>query len=194
MRFCKMLLLISIMLSTAGCIVLSIHPLHTKETVVFKSELIGSWYNEEEKSQLVFEKSEENSYLLTYTEKRSSGKFKVYVIQLHDALILDLYPEDLSDMNEFYRIHFMPMHSFARIWMEQDKIRFSILSYKWLKDSLEQKKIKIKYELEDDVYILTASTSELQKFIMKYVNSAEAFPEPLPFTRQKSEVPEESKK
>ena len=62
-------------------------------------------------------------------------------------------------------------------WLERSP---SDWSEAWLADLLKNNKIRISHETihkkyQDDSYILTASTDELQKFLIKYGNDPNAF-------------------
>lgn len=189
MRIAKLIGTVGILIIMVSCLVTSIHPLYTGQDSIYKPELEGTWYNDEEKSQLTFEKSEKNTYTMIYTEKETSGQFKVSLVKLDTNLFLDIYPQQFSEKNEFLKLHFIPAHSFAQIWIEQNNLRFAILNYQWLKENVEKGKIKISHEIEDDSIILTASTAELQKFIKKYAGTPDVFPEPITYTRQTEAAP-----
>ncbi|MDI6784878.1 MAG: hypothetical protein QME64_12400, partial [bacterium] len=51
----------------------------------------------------------------------------------------------------------------------------SMLNLDWVKNQIDQKKIKIQHEIVNDIVVLTAPTKELQKFILKYADDTAAF-------------------
>ena len=58
---------------------------------------------------------------------------------------------------------------------ENEKININWYDHNWLSDLIEENKIRIHHEANDDYVLLTAKPRELQKFVTKYVNSEEAF-------------------
>lgn len=159
MRSMKIGFILSFTVIMIGCLAISIHPLYTEKDIKFNPELVGIWVNEEEKAQLLLEKAGKNAYTMIYTEKQESGNFDAHLVELNNNWYLDVYPKELAEGNDFYRIHFIAGHTFARVWIEKDTLKFALLSYQWLKDNFEKNKIKLNHEIESDNIILTASTS-----------------------------------
>jgi len=191
------MLLAGILFLTLSC-VLSLHPLYTEKDLVLEPKLEGSWANKDGKELWTFKKSGEKVYELTAVHKESkqesgktieetaTGKFDAHLMKLGNYIFMDLYPQEPDIKNAFYKYHFLPAHSFSRIWIEQDIFRISVFNEDWLKKMIEKKKVKITYEkLDNDRIVLTAPTEKLQKLILKYVEDSEAFPEPTEFYRQK---------
>jgi hypothetical protein len=79
----------------------------------------------------------------------------------------------------------LPTHTIARVESISDReIQIRWLNEKWLRSLFAQNKIKISHEVvrdpvvQDDSnmgYILTASTDEMQKFIVKYGDEDKTF-------------------
>ena len=73
-------------------------------------------------------------------------------------------------------IHMIPAHTIARIdFVSEDEVVIAWFNEDWLKDLFEENRVKIDHEVirtaEENFskeYVLTASTDELQKFIIKY--------------------------
>ena len=77
----------------------------------------------------------------------------------------------------------MPMHSFAKAHVFEDRLELRFINIEWAEDNLEKHRIRIDHETRgqdnDTEYILlTASTRDLQKFAAKYARYDEAFEEP----------------
>ena len=47
----------------------------------------------------------------------------------------------------------------------------------WLEEMIDEKKVNIAHVRLEDRIILTAPTEELQKFVLKYAEDTDAFPE-----------------
>ena len=197
MRTLKLAVLLGIFVLSVSC-VLSLHPLYTEKDLVVEPKLEGNWADKEGKEFWTFEKSGEKSYKLTIVQKEKgsesseksgedeSVKFDVHLVKLGNYIFMDLYPQEPDIKNDFYKWHLLPAHSFSRIWIEQDIVRISMLSIDWFKKMIEKKKVKIAYEkIDENRFVLTAPTEKLQKFILKYAEDSEAFPEPAELYRQK---------
>ena len=75
-------------------------------------------------------------------------------------------------IDEFLAI---PVHAFLRLSLEGDSLGISYLDDSWLKENIENDKIRIKHELVDDDILLTASTKELQQLVVNCAEDKEAF-------------------
>lgn len=163
-----------------ACIPLSLHPLYTSKDVVFEEWLVGEWTDDE--TEFTFERSDENAYALTVLEEGKKGEFKVHMVRLGEHYFIDLHPGSIDDMDDcdshwLWAIHMWPVHTFIRVRLEEDVLYVAFMDLDWLTDALEERKIRIKHETNDDMILLTASTSKLKRFVKKYADSPDAFPE-----------------
>lgn len=180
-------LLIAVMISSCG--VVSLHPLFTKETLIFRNDMLGEWIDKNsERSEWKFEKDndkESPGYLMTYSgEKALSDELEIYQYDVHLVKLDQYYFLDFErvlseeeESNYFSNIApLLPAHSFAKIEFKDNEMKLYFFDAENLEKLLEQQKIRIKHErLKDDTFVLTASSEELQKFVVKYANQAEAF-------------------
>ena len=185
MRTMKILLTFGIALLISGCLQPSLHPLFTEKDLVFDPALIGAWVGENEKETWILQKAGDHTYDLFYEGERDSAKFEAHLVRLGKFEFLDIYPEEPDIKNGFYKSHLILAHTFSRIWRDGDTLRTAMLNPDWLKDMIARKKLKIAHERLHDWIVLTASTKELQKFILKYAEDVNAFPDPAEFHRQK---------
>ena len=120
-------------------------------------------------------------YECTYTVDSIPNKFEVNLVQVGKYRFLDFYPAPLkkepTEINSAYLLHLVPTHSISKISIENDQLYLSTLNIDWMIKQIDQKKINIKHERFDDRMVLTASTKELQKFILKYAEDTVAFEE-----------------
>ena len=175
----------------------SLHPLYTKKDLVLDDRILGQWQEEEGSDTWRFYQTDEtsNHYLLEMTQE--DGKkflFESHLIKLGEEYYLDFFPgEDenptikntdkntvqvVSDFpQEFHSMHWWPMHTFAKINVNDDSLNIQLFDPEWIEDLIKQSKIRIKHEKVAETYILTASTEELQKFVLKYGQDKRAFSE-----------------
>ena len=169
-------------LGMMGCFVLSVHPLYFEKDLVFEPALVGTWGPKEHEKDLselwIFKKSGDRSYrLIIRVKDEGEGIFEAHLLKIDKHLFLDLYPEEPETGSEFYNMHVIPAHSFILVSLEGHVLRLGFFDLDWLKKNIEENKVSIKHERRDDMIVLTASTKELQEFVLKHVEEAFLFEE-----------------
>ncbi len=169
-----------------GCVP-SIHPLYDEKTLYYTDALLGKWQGLDDDEQYwTFEKYGEKSYKLMMEQEGEITYLEAHLVKLEDEFYIDLQPiEDLPYKNDFYNMHFLPVHTFARFKLDPTgSFTLEFINYNRLQDLLEKGKIRVKHEkVDDDYYVLTASTKELQAFIIKYSSDAKAFEDASEFSK-----------
>ncbi len=161
-----------------GCVP-CLHPLYTEKDRTTESDLLGTWAQAESKDLWEFESAADESYILTYTQTGVPAKFRANLVQLGDHLFLDLYPAEEADLkNDLIKLHLVPAHTFARLQMKGDTLELTMMDNDWLQGKIARKEVVIAHEVIDDGVVLTASTKQLQDFIVKYAVNPKAFPKP----------------
>jgi hypothetical protein len=186
----------------------TLHPIFTPADLVYKPELIGTWKigeNKEEKwaeiirlvqadPRLLPGKTaaiKDKGYLITYKDSANtiSERYIAFLARIGKHLYFDYYPADLpvsSKMDEFYQVHFVKMHTPYRLELQKEGgFKLSRLESGYMNELIEQKKIRIRHEKkEDEGIVITAPTSELQQYILKYGDDPEAYSgEKISFTK-----------
>ena len=191
----KTILTIGLLFLT-GCVP-SLHPLFTESDVVFDHELLGAWSQGDSKDSWTFEKSGAKGYRLTTTDRpfatsdkrggKRSGKFEAHLCQLGKFLFLDLYPQDSQAAEtDFYKAHLIAAHSFLKVSIDGDDLHLAPLSHDWAENRVARKQFEIAHEvLDGGAIVLTASTSELQAFVLQHAEDPEAFADAEAFHRTK---------
>lgn len=174
-----------------GCIP-SLHPLYTAKEVVTNDRLKQTkYFDQNEETTWAFSAIPgEKAYHLKYFEKDKLAEFKVHLVQLDEYLFLDFYPitkvynadPEADDQallkNMFFDMHLMPVHSFAKVELnDEGGMTIRQFDTEWLKTLFKERRIRIKHEQTSQGIILTASTKELQKFILKYAEEEKAYTE-----------------
>ncbi len=80
--------------------------------------------------------------------------------------------------------HLFPVHTFAKVNIKQNNNIIEQFDINFLEELIEQNKIKISHEKSGQNIILTASTGELQKFVVKYASDEDAFFDPIILNRE----------
>lgn len=170
----------------AGCVpVLSVHPLFHEDDLVFDEALLGTWVLEEGKDTLTFEKSGDRAYTLLYDQVKDGGlflkagepsAFEARLVRLGSHLFLDISPARPSVTNTLYLLHTLEMHTFSRISMDGDVLRLSTLDHDRLKDMIARDDVEIaKERVASDRLVLTASTDDLQRVVLRCTEDSGAF-------------------
>jgi hypothetical protein len=189
----------AVALFLSGCVVYSFYPLYTQKDLFENDILMGEWFEEDSEDVLFddgddewnFEHSfignkednirDKKSYLLTLISKENEevkeSLFKVHIIKLADQYFLDFYIEDYGGDDDITlaTLHLVPVHTFAKLTIYDDRLEIKWFDPGWLENLINENKIRIHHENNDDYILLTAKPGELQKFVAKYVNSEEAF-------------------
>jgi len=190
MRTLKLLVVIGTAVLTAGCVepsplfVVSLQPLFTKADRVLEPALVGTWIGEEGMGTFTLEKREDDAYDLLYTEQATSVKLRASLGRLGESLFMDISLLELGVNNPFYAIHLVPAHTIWRVWIEGDVLRLAMLDVAPLKSSTPQEAPRMAREELDWMMLITAPTQELQEYVLRYAEDAEAFPNPLELHRQ----------
>ncbi len=176
------------LLLVTGCIVTSVNPLYTEKDLVFDPALVGAWGEDNDKDTWAFEKAAQKKYKLLHTDgKGRTGTFEAHLVKLGKYQFLDLHLIDPGEkeewqINELAAVAMImrPGHLFFKVSQIQATLQLSALHEDWLQKLLEKDPKAIQHEriqfgTNDYRNVLTAETKDLQKFVLKYADSEEAF-------------------
>jgi len=186
-----------VVLLLTGCLT-TLHPIFTEKDLVYKPELIGNWKTSQgdgkggsvEIHSLANEKTVElpgkissiknKGYLITYREDNEiTASYIAFLARIGKHLYFDYYPVPLEtekNADKFYMQHFVKMHTSYRVnILKNGGFELNQLDASYLNKLIEEKKIRIRHELNSDGdAVITASTEELQQYILKYGDDPEA--------------------
>ena len=199
----KHIILVLSLIVFNSCIVKSLNPFYTKDTVKHIESLIGEWKDNSNNSWTIistkseFSKPEnnegkiskeekilreqfKNSYFVEYKKKKETSTFIATPFKIGNQYFLDFIPFDSEniDLSSLMKYHIIYTHSLVKLDMLND----GTVSIKWfdekrLEKLFTEKKIKIKHKkvgvIKDDI-LLTATSEELQQFLKKYMVSESA--------------------
>jgi hypothetical protein len=173
----------------SGCLITSFHPFYKPDDVTSNNLLLGEWIN---KNSLLTFSQLEGAYFLNYKDCEdpynapndfsscTMADFTVHLMKLGNNFYMDFYPRNyMNTDNLFLNLHVKPTHSLAKVSIEKDQIEFRMLNYSWLTNHLETSKDKLSHIKIDELVALTATTQELQDFILKNQNEPNFFDEPI---------------
>ncbi len=201
MKIKNTILVIASILLFSSCVVKSLNPFYTKETISFDKRFIGDWIDSKNgkwkvvafKEEMVKEnpiekmkaddlkllKEFKNSYYIHREYKGQESLFIVTPFKVNNQTFLDFFPVGYQDnIDNLLESHIVYTHSLVKYDVKKNgKIEVRWLDEDKVDALFNEKKIKIKHKnigLINDKYLLTASSKELQKFIEKYMASSDS--------------------
>lgn len=199
MKFLRHVMFLTLLLAFQSCIVKSIQPFYTNDSVRFEPSLLGkfsdnksgTWeilsfkqaferdspdpkkYSQDDLAAL--EKYKE-TYVIKQTKNDKEATFLVVPFKVENEIFLDFTPiaYDDSDSNPLALQHLLKTHSVAKLNKQKD----GVIELQWLDEKpiealLKNEQLKLKHERVgvDETLVLTASSQELYQFLVKFVKS-----------------------
>ena len=166
----------------AGCVVHSIHPFYTAETVTELTELYGEWKLE----QSIFKEGTENPWTISKgviiipRDKGGFARLSARFFKINDMIFLDTTADEpQQDIDLWWMFHISPMHTVSRIITENKTLRIIPLNASWLNDAVRSKSVILqsvwREEMKENLFI--ASSAEWIDFLKKHGSDPQAFPE-----------------
>ena len=177
----------------------TLHPIFTEKDLAYDPKLIGTWNTENEGkkgkviiSNLATENSVElpgnisaikqQGYFIIYQDENGkvSDQYIAFLARIGKHLYFDYFPADKKEdrkLDEFFGVHFVRMHTSYRVEILKDgSFELSQLDGSYVKNLIDEKKIRISHETDaDDNTVITASTKELQQYLLKYGDEPSAY-------------------
>lgn len=183
-----------------GCLpVMSLHPLFTKEHLVFEEKLLGTWIDDPNSPKVTWEFKRigepEKAYKLIFCDdKGKKGSFVAHLVKLEDKLFLNAYPaelprgpEDPNKMDWLYNSLFLiPAHTFMKVESVEPQLKIRLTLDTEMAELLKEDPAAVKHTSVEDRLVLTASTKELQTFVLKYADDDRVFIGEIVLNRKKS--------
>jgi hypothetical protein len=155
-----------------------LNPIYSEKDKVFLPQLTGSWAEKDSEGSWNFIADERGGYRLEL--KDEDGEASVFVAQLarvEGALLLDLFPDrpavgldaDITEM------HLIGLHSFAVVHQLKPTLKMSFMEQEWLEEHLQSHPGALDFVQRDNRLILTSSTLELQQFVIRHLQTEDAF-------------------
>jgi len=162
-------------------------PFYTEKDLVFEPTVLGNWVNPKNHDELWrFEKLPELAYRFTLIEATKADIMEARTFRLQGQLFLDIASNDQD-------IHFIPAHYLLKVSRTAPTLTMSELNDMWLLALVDKDPAAIRHHIirtgdkpEDRRIVLTADTSELQKFVVAHLNAKEAWRETFDLRREAS--------
>ncbi len=185
-----------------GCVpVLSLHCLYTDADVVFEEKLLGTWVQDPNSDKTIWEFTRidepNNAYKLIFTdEEGKKGSFVTHLVKLKDKLFLDVYPSELpwepEDPNQvdwpYNGFFLIPAHTFIKVDKIEPQLKMRITQESKMEELLKENPNAIKHTSIEDRLVMTASTKELQAFVLRYADDERLFADEIALDRKKAGI------
>lgn len=171
--------LLAVVLGGCAPPVQSVYPLFSEDELIFDSNLVGLWKDTDSNLTGQLSRIEDqnsckiNAYKLVITENDGNqGLFLAGLGELQGNLFLEIYPDTShtydSRESNYHKQHLLSMYSFMRIEQIDPNLKIILMDYDKVKKVIEADPNVLKHEFANDKLILTASTEELQRFVIEY--------------------------
>jgi len=184
-----------------GCVpVMSLHSLYTKENVVFEQTLLGTWVDDPNSPEVIWEFTHidepKNAYKLIFSDdKGKKGSFVAHLVKLQNSLFLDVFPDefpcDTEDPNKtdwLCNVFFLvPVHTFIKIDSIEPQLKMRLTDDDKMAELLKEDPNAVKHMSIEDMLILTASTKELQAFVLEHADDNRVFTDEVVLNRRETE-------
>jgi hypothetical protein len=182
----KKVVFFMVALILTGCLP-SLHPLYTDEDVIFEEKLVGKWA-EEGGNIWEFRQGDGKTYRMRVFDGKE-GRLKAHLVKLQDMLFLDIFPEDetLEELQDFYKVHLLPVHTFMKVEQLEPMLVLRMMKSEKVAEMLESDPNLLKHETIEhpsSSIVLTASTKELQQFMIEHGNEEGMFKNAMELTRR----------
>jgi hypothetical protein len=173
----------------AGCVP-SLNPIYTEKDLTFDPALVGVWAESDSTATWNFSKPGEDKYTLLHTDGEGhKAEFDVRLVKLKERQFIDLYLSKVGDpeikLNDWAAISLVPAHVILQVYGIGKTLKIAAMNPDWLKDYLEKHPEAIDHrKLPEDRFVLTASTRDLQKFILQHAGEGGVFGDPVELKRK----------
>jgi len=190
---------LALLISCLSSCLRTLHPIFTTKDIVYEPKLTGTWKTDNQGTKglaVITNLAADNSielpekisaikqkgYLVAYKDEdgNTTGQYIAFLARIGKHLYFDYYPADKKDNesgDEFFMWHFVKMHTSFRVDISTTgNFELSQLDDSYVIRLIEEKKIRISHEKRaDDDMVITASTDELQQYIIKYGDEPGAY-------------------
>lgn len=195
----KGIILVLAVLLLSSCIVKSLQPFYTKDSLSFNEKLLGKWVDNK-KGQWTVESLKEKfeqdrkegvelsevdlsaletykeGYYVNYIKNDNEAGFIAMPFKIEQHYFIDFIPIEIEDdeINSLAAEHLLKTHSVCKLDMNSDdELSLSWLSEERISDLFSESKLRLKHENigPEETLLLTATSEELYAFLKKYLQA-----------------------
>jgi hypothetical protein len=165
----------------AGCVVPAVYPFYTQNDLIAEPALTGSWVpaqnprDNQNKETWIFEKTGERSLHASILSGNETNSYSAHLFKLQGQEFMDAVPLE-NNAN-------IPAHYLIKVLQVQPTLHLANLNYKWMDEFLSHNPDALPHivslsnpdDTNSEVLVLTANTSQLQRFIVKHLGETNLF-------------------
>ena len=168
----------------------SLHPIYSDSDIIYDPALIGTWQPDDPDATWILDfKSADDAnrtYVMTFTdgENETWGTFVAHLAKIRDHIFLDAYPKlEDADANDARFDLLLPTHIFALVEQIEPDLTLRDMNDDWLNSYLAENPNALAHEFvqkegePEPTLVLTASTEELQAFVIQHIQTEGAYDE-----------------
>jgi hypothetical protein len=176
----RVLLILPILLSLAGCIVQSVDRFYTETSVCTLPSIAGDWRLLDDKASPVSGKPWRflADTVLTYEKNGAPATIKVQYFKIGDTFFMDSTADEPVDgANHWWTMHVFPVHVVSKIELQGDSLTLTPVDYRWLENAIQEKAVTLPHvrSKEGDTLLFTASSEAWSGFLKKYALDKKVF-------------------
>jgi hypothetical protein len=183
-RACRLLIgLVALLTASSGCLVLGLNRFADDAGVAFDARLLGIWRDADDGVAVTIEKSDWQSYRLSYVHPIATGQLTGDLFKLGGSTFMDLMPVRGQDPGVFT----IAAHTLVRLDLGDDELTVSPLSYDWFARSLDAHSAPSELAVvrnERDQLVVTADVEHVREWL-RARPADQAFGPPTTFTKER---------
>ena len=160
----------------AVCVVTSVCPYYTSKELIHEPAIQGRWINCKNPAETwTFDQPTNFACRLTLAEETKATVLETHAFKLNGQVFLDLFSREQD-------YHVIPAHYLLRVDQTAPSLKLSELDDAWLTALLTNNPAAIRHHVVQNSgnpaanrIILTASTAELQEFVLRHLKNSEAW-------------------
>jgi hypothetical protein len=172
----------------------SLQPIYTDEDIVFEPALAGTWTDDNGNAMEIVPSTDvENAYIITPVisdDESVQGPILAHLVKFSDFMFLDVYPgKSDADPKDVRHSLFLNAHAFLLVDQIEPELILRDMDAKWLGDYLDANPDALGHTRVRSAYIncttdvITASTEDIQTFMVAHIGDEGAYGGPLVFHR-----------
>jgi hypothetical protein len=151
----------TVLLSSPGCIVVTLHPAYDDASIGFDEGLVGAWRSEDDDATVTFERGEWRSYRVTIVTPRDTTTLSAHLTRVGATDVLDVMPVTGIDVATLS----IAVHGLFRVTREGDALTVSPIDYEAARQALPDH-IGIPAVLDErQNVVITAGTAALRRWL-----------------------------
>lgn len=175
--------LLTITLMLVGC-VRSLEPVINPEQAVKVPEVEGKWISAKGDKERLDITNDGNGYKVVFVnEEGKSGTFSVVFGHVGEMTIADVMPSEPPENAGTQVMLMVPVHMPIRVTQTSGQLVIKVLKPDWFKDYQAAHPEELTTVKIDDEPIISASTEQIQAFLIKHAGDADAWTDETAFVR-----------